>query len=301
MRQLTKNACPACLSENTRDVGKKNDFLLECCGICGTTFAKVDFDEDDVSEEVKQLYENYYESANFTLQAASELSIQNTIQSFEKFRDTGNLLDVGYGEGGFLGIAAKNNWNCYGTELSPQALKYGNQQGWTVSKDALSDDLFPKNGFDVITMIELIEHVPNPDDFFQTAYSLLRPGGLLYITTPNIKSINSRWLGINWSSVAPPEHVTIWSPTGMKMALKRNNFFPKKVAAQGFNPFEILAHVRSKKGNTPEKVNRNETGFALNESFTKSPFRRAVKSVINKGLVTFQLGDNFRVWAIKRA
>lgn len=299
MNPSVTGKCPACLSEKSVSAGAKNEYSINQCAACRTLFAEVAFEDEKTAGEVQELYDHYYDAAKFDLHPAVAISLQKVMDSFEAFRQTGKLLDIGFGEGGLLRVAEKNNWACYGTELSPQSLKYGEEQGWTVSKDALNDSRFPKEGFDVVTLIELIEHVPNPDDFLQTAYSLLCPGGLLYLTTPNTQSINRRWLGLDWSVISPPEHITIWSPEGIKKALARNKFTPKEIRTEGFNPVEILAQLRTKKNESPVAVNRNEAGYALNEAFTSSSWRRAVKTTINQGLTTFKLGDGIKVWAVK--
>lgn len=299
MSATDKYHCPACLSESFIKIGTKNNFVLECCTDCRTTFTKVIFEHEETAEEIKELYDHYYDFASFKLHPAAEISLQKIVETFKDFRQTGNLLDIGFGEGGMLSIAEKNNWKCFGTELSPQSLKYGEEKGWTVSNDASVDERFPKEGFDVVTMIELIEHVPNPDFFFETAFSMLRPGGLLFLTTPNTGSINRRWLGTDWSVISPPEHITIWSSNGMKKALKRNHFVSRKIRTEGFNPVEILTSLRTSSKEQKAAVNRNEAAFALNEAFTSSPWRRAVKSGINHGLSVFRLGDGIKVWAVK--
>lgn len=291
-----KTPCPACRTESIVEIGRKNEYLIRRCSSCKTFFTKVE-DED---KEIKDLYDHYYDNADFELRPAVKLSLEKVFHSFEEFRQTGRLLDIGFGEGALLRVAAEHDWRCYGTELSPQALKYGANQGWTVSSDALNDPAFQTEGFDVVTLIELIEHVPNPDYFLQTAFSMLRPGGLLYLTTPNIQSINRRWLGVEWSVVCPPEHLTLWSPVGIKTALKRNKFALKEIRTEGFNPVEILTKMRTKKGAQPVEVNRNEAAFALNETFSSSSWRRAAKNSINKGLTTLKLGDSLKIWATKK-
>ncbi|HRH40439.1 MAG TPA: class I SAM-dependent methyltransferase [Pyrinomonadaceae bacterium] len=292
--------CPACLGNQKTEVGNKNNFILQRCHDCQTIFAKVAFEAEETAEEVKELYDHYYDFANFKLHPAAEISLQKIVESFAAFKQTGNLVDIGFGEGGLLSIAEKNGWKCFGTELSPQSLKYGTERGWTVSNDAFSDKRFPQNGFDVVTMVELIEHVPNPDFFLETASKLLRPNGLLFMTTPNTQSLNRRWLGAEWSVISPPEHITIWSPGGMRKALKRNGFITQKIRTEGFNPIEILNSFRTKTNETEVPVHRNEAGFALNEAFTSSPWRRAVKSTINQGLSLFKLGDGIKIWAVKK-
>lgn len=292
--------CPACENTKSREIGLKNGYALEKCSGCGTMFAELSFDNEKTAEEVQNLYDHYYDFANYSLPKAAEISLQKIVESFADFRQTGNFLDIGFGEGGMLSVAEKNDWKCFGTELSPQALKYGEERGWTVSNDAFSDDRFPKNEFDIVTMIELIEHVPNPDFFFETASKLLRPGGLIFLTTPNNNSINRRWLGTDWSVISPPEHITIWSPSGMKKALSRNGFILRKVKTTGFNPIEIISKYRSTVKEDGVPVHRNEAGFALNETFSSSPWRRAVKSTINQGLSLLKLGDGIKIWAVKK-
>lgn len=292
--------CPACQKEKSITIGVKNNYQLEKCGDCGTIFAEVSLESEKTVGEIQDLYDHYYDFANYKLPKAAEISLQKIVNSFTDFRQTGNFVDIGFGEGGMLSVAEKNGWKCFGTELSPHSLEYGESRGWTVSKDAFSDDRFPKNGFDVVTMVELIEHVPNPDFFLETAYKLLRPNGLLFLTTPNPQSVNQRFLGTEWSVISPPEHITLWSTRGLKQALERNNFTVQKFRTDGLNPVEILSKFRNRSKTSAVAVNRNEAAFALNEAFTSSPWRQAVKSTINQGLSLFKLGDGTKVWAIKK-
>jgi 2-polyprenyl-3-methyl-5-hydroxy-6-metoxy-1,4-benzoquinol methylase len=300
MIETLKNQCPACLSSRNSLVGTKNNFNLLRCRNCGTMYAKMVLENSETAEEVKDLYDHYYDFADYTLPKAAQISLQKIVDSFNDFRSSGNLLDIGFGEGGMLSVAEKNGWKCFGTELSPQALKYGEEMGWIVSQDAFSDARFPHEGFDIVTMVELIEHVPNPDFFLETAYNLLRPNGLLFLTTPNTNSINRRCLGAEWSVISPPEHITIWSAGGLKEALNRNHFTMQKIRTEGFNPVEIIGKYRPAAKTDKAPVHRNEAAFALNEAFNHSSWRRAVKSTINRGLSFFKLGDGIKVWAVKK-
>jgi hypothetical protein len=85
----------------------------------------------------------------------------------------------------------------------------------------------------------------------------------------------------------------------MKKALHRNNFTTQKVQTTGFNPIEIIGKYRSTAKADGAPIHRNEAAFALNETFTSSPWRRAVKSTINQGLSLFKLGDGIKIWAVK--
>jgi len=289
----TTMVCPACRGRLHRPLGSKDDYAMSQCSTCRVIFLNVRAGNDAIAE----LYDHYYERARFELPAVAAASLERLAGSFERFRKTNRWLDVGYGEGGLLGIAHHHGWDCYGTEVSPQALDYGQGRGWTVTK-VEDDPRFPEAGFDVMTMIEFLEHVPSPDQFLLTAARWLRPGGLLYITTPNVNSLNRRALGLNWSIFSPPEHVTIWSAHGLRHALGKAGFEVRRVRTEGFNPSEILGRLRAR-NDARKPVDRNTAAFALNGAFSSSRFRRAVKSGINSGLSVFQAGDTLKVWAVR--
>lgn len=147
-------------------------------------------------------------------------------------------------------------------------------------------------------MIEFLEHVRAPHDFLHSAARWLRPGGLLYITTPNADSLNRRLLGLQWSIFSPPEHLTIWSARGLRHALTKAGFKVQRLRTEGLNPCEIIARLRPR-NREARQVDRNTTAFALNNTFSTSPLRRAVKKSINRALSAFQAGDTLKVWAVR--
>ncbi len=249
------------------------------------------------AEVLEELYDHYYDSARFETPPVVEQSLGRQVASFASYRVTGRILDIGFGEGGLLRIAEQQGWQCYGTEVAPQALAYGAARGWQVTNNAGHDSRFPQHGFDVVTMIELLEHMPNPQQVLAEAAHWLRPGGLLYLTTPNAKSLNCRLLGLNWSVVSPPEHIALWTAQGIKLALSRVGLQPLRIRTEGLNPYEMLARWRSPQA----PLNRNETAAALNQTFSSSPLRRALKTSINHVLSAGQIGDSLKVYATRAA
>jgi 2-polyprenyl-3-methyl-5-hydroxy-6-metoxy-1,4-benzoquinol methylase len=225
-------------------------------------------------------------------------SLEQLVRGCEVYRQTGCWLDVGFGEGALLDVAESLGWQCYGTEVAPQSLEYGRTRGWTVAECSEHDARFVWGGFDVVTMIELIEHVPEPERCLANACRLLRPGGLLYVTTPNAGSLNRRVLGAEWSVFAPPEHLTIWSAAGLRTALARNGLQVQSVRTEGLNPSELVSRLRR---HGAQAASRNEAGFALNEKFSSSRWRRGLKSKINSGLCLFGIGDTLKVRATRLA
>jgi SAM-dependent methyltransferase len=248
---------------------------------------------------VHELYEHYYDHGRFLIPSATANSLTAVAALFEPFRQSSRILDIGFGAGGILSAAEQRGWKCFGVEVNPASLAYGKGRGWIVSANPQQDHRFPVHGFDVVTMFEVLEHLGSPDEVLHLAAQYLRPGGLLYLTTPNSRSLNRRLLHLDWSVFAPPEHLVLWTRRGIRLALSRTGFNCRMVRTEGLNPAEIVARGRRRSLDT-KLVSRNDAGLRLNESMTRSPLRRCLKTLINRGLSLLGIGDTLKVIAIRK-
>ena len=100
------------------------------------------------------------------------------------------LLDVGCATGAMLDRSRAFGFTPYGVELNPHFARYAREEfGIPVVAGELSGEQFEPELFDIATMIDLVEHVPAPLELLDTAWQLLRPGGLLVVYTPNHRSL----------------------------------------------------------------------------------------------------------------
>ena len=131
----------------------------------------------------------------------------------------GKLLDVGCATGFSLEAACKRGWEAYGVELSKFASEYARRKvGVDVFCGMLEEFESEPESFDVITMWDYIEHCPDPLGEIGLASRLLKAGGLLVLTTPNIASLPSRIWRSRWMGFKQDEHIYFFSPaTIMKM------------------------------------------------------------------------------------
>ncbi|ETW94743.1 MAG: hypothetical protein ETSY1_33555, partial [Candidatus Entotheonella factor] len=184
---------------------------------------------DVEASELQTYYDQYYAQARFEWPEAVTASLRQLVHACESFRHSGRWLDIGFGEGALLDAVEHFGWSCYGIEISLPCLDYGRQRGWSVTSDVEDEDILPKRGFDVVSMVEVLEHVAQPDAYLRIAAQALRPGGLLYMTTPNVRSLNRRLLGLQWSVFSPPEHLSLWSIAGIHSILDKTGFEPIKM------------------------------------------------------------------------
>lgn len=284
--------CPACRAVALRNWSEKGGYRLDCCSKCGSISAA------RRESRPEPLYDELYGRSSFEVPASVATSLRRTVASFETFRRTGRWLDLGFGEGALLRAAQDGGWASYGTEVSAPALAFGGRQGWVVSSDPESDDRFPHEGFDVVSLVEVIEHLPEPLPFLEAARRWVRPGGALYITTPNVRSLNRWLLGAGWSVFCPPDHLVLWTPRALGAAVARTGFTSVSGRTEGLNPAEILLRLRRKRGAAPE-LNRNAAALALNQTLSASSSRRAIKGIANALLRLTRLGDTLKLQAVR--
>jgi hypothetical protein len=146
-----------------------------------------------------------------------------------------------------------------------------------------------------VSLVEVIEHLEQPVGVLRQAVGWLRPGGLLFLTTPNARSLNRRLLGSEWSIFCPPEHLTIWSPQGLRVVLVALGLTRVRLRTHGLNPAEILAAC-TRRG---QPVHRQNAADSLNRAFLQTPVRRVVKHLANRMLSLVGVGDTLKAWSEK--
>ena len=287
MRQKVGH-CPACEGSG-KPWASKNGYRLSRCRTCGVIVA---FREGGSLIEAAETYARYHEHSGFSAPDIVEASLERLVSMADTYRESGRWLDLGFGEGALLSIAERHGWTCFGTEVSPHALDFGRGHGWAVTSDSAQDPRFSTGSFDVVTMIEVIEHLADPPTLVQNALSWLRPGGLLYLTTPNARSLNRWILGPEWGIFCPPEHLTIWTASGLRRLLSRCGGRDVRLRAEGLNPVEIVACLRP--GADPRAVHRQAAGVALSQALSRSGPRRAFKKIANFLLNLLGIGDTLK-------
>jgi SAM-dependent methyltransferase len=103
----------------------------------------------------------------------------------ERYHKKGHLLDVGCGCGFFLRTAQKRGWNVFGVDPSEQSIIIAREMVGNDVSVGTVQEIKTMASFDVITMINVIDHLRNPWTDLSHSMNLLRPGGLLYLRFPN--------------------------------------------------------------------------------------------------------------------
>jgi 2-polyprenyl-3-methyl-5-hydroxy-6-metoxy-1,4-benzoquinol methylase len=280
-------SCPACLSDSSRPAGEANGFDLRSCGRCRTLFTA----RLPQAGEAKE-YEEYYHDENLTVPSFVERRLQEIASGFDGYRRLNRWLDVGCGAGALMRAARARGWEVIGTEVSPPAAEALRAQDLDVRLGELETLDLPE--FDVVSLVEVVEHVPDSRRLVSDAAGLLRPGGVMYITTPHGRGVSARILRTGWSAITPPEHLQLFSVRGLRTMIKASGLETRKLQTHGFNPHELIDAVRRQE---VRPLHRVESAYQLNESLSGSRLRTLVKTTANGTLNTLRLGDSLKLVA----
>jgi SAM-dependent methyltransferase len=137
------------------------------------------------------------------------------------------LLDVGCAGGAFLVAARDAGFQATGVEPSRWMAEFGrNSYGLDIIDGILRPDTFAGGTFDVVTLWDVIEHVPDPEELLTLIHRLLKPEGWLVINYPDIGTVAAKMLGTRWPFWLSV-HLLYYTRRTMREQLTRAGFAPR--------------------------------------------------------------------------
>ncbi|HWP39557.1 MAG TPA: class I SAM-dependent methyltransferase, partial [Tepidisphaeraceae bacterium] len=147
-------------------------------------------------------------------------------------------IDIGCGRGYLPAVLRELGWDAWGIEISPDAAEYARSRfgldvfTGTVEQYATSAQA---RQFALVTAIDVIEHVPDPDGFVAAAAKLVAPGGWLIIDTPNAAAENIRFCGVAWKGFNP-FHIYLFTIPNLITLLRRHGMHAERCFSYGNTP-----------------------------------------------------------------
>jgi len=135
----------------------------------------------------------------------------------------GRLLDVGGGVGEFASVALDAGWDAYSYDSSPEATVAARER---IGSRALAE---PPSDFDVVTLWCVIAHVPDPGELLDSVRPAMRPGGAVWLTTPNF-AFQRRYARLLALANRPlmfgtgDDHVWHFTADSLRMLLEKHGF-----------------------------------------------------------------------------
>jgi 2-polyprenyl-3-methyl-5-hydroxy-6-metoxy-1,4-benzoquinol methylase len=197
----------------------KDGYDLYCCPTCGLVFVYPLPKQEFLTEKVYS-YESGYQSnkkGDFK-DKPTDIKTKRIFDILDELEKEGNLLDVGCSSGEFMHYAELEGFTTYGVELNRRTAEVARAQGLNVFNGFLEDAKYESDFFDVIFLGDVIEHVTSPRNLIKECTRVLKRGGIMVISTPNLDcpwaattfKLNQLFK-IPWSSVTPPYHLSQFS------------------------------------------------------------------------------------------
>lgn len=282
--------CLLCGKNKLSPVKKYVKSFLVQCNSCGFVFTQ----RIPTGEELQNHYKGYLSIS--TLSPVTEVRYNELLDYFEKFRKTNRILDVGCGNGLFLEVARKRNWEVYGTEFTSENVTRCREKNIEVFQGDITQNTFDKASFDVVVSFEVIEHINNPHYYAAAIRNLLRRGGIFYFTTPNFNALNKYILGSKWNIVEFPEHLCYFTKKTANRLLVSNGFRKEKILTTGINLHRYQSSVNE---HTVPQENLETPDEKLRKKIEEKNLLKLVKSIINFFLDKTSLGDSLKGFYIR--
>ncbi len=236
MERTFASSCPICYSENldsilSIDFSKWWPQLFRFgtrpvyrCNNCDHRFMDTtSLSSEALSEQYDDSYVGFRPDPYFQDAIRREI-IKNLIP---RVAPPAKVLDVGCGNGDFLEAATEAGYSALGIDISAAAVAHCQQRGLHAEVMALTN-LQTRDCFDLITMWDVVEHLPQPSAFIHQAFQLLRPGGYLLIKTPKVSQFTFKVVKafprLAGALLYTPDHIQFFSHSTFATLLQNTGF-----------------------------------------------------------------------------
>jgi SAM-dependent methyltransferase len=197
------------------------------CNSCNLVY----LDPRPAASEFETIYPPTYHAFDFSKKefgfvynVRCRLEARRSLNRCRHLKDDARILDVGCGDGFHLGLLRQygnKTWKLEGVDLDKKAVKAATKAGLDVHLGRVQDVNLPENSYDMVFMIQTIEHLEDPPQVLKTIFKLLRKGGQLIIVTDNTDSIDFNWFkNGHWGGYHFPRHFNLFNRNSLtKLAL----------------------------------------------------------------------------------
>lgn len=221
-------ACAVCGSKETRKFFQQYDLWLNRrnftrdfykCNNCKLIF------QHPIPDTIEnlELYPPEYSLAQQESDSLSQYGLLKRCRVITRWKTPGNLLDIGCGTGKFImTMRDKFGWDVQGIEPNPRIAAEGRERYQLDIKTEDIQNYHPEGiKFDVITMWDVLEHLPNPSEVIAKLKTFLKPDGLLVMRVPNSNSWDARIFGKYWAGYDAPRHFFVYNPKNLAILMNK--------------------------------------------------------------------------------
>jgi 2-polyprenyl-3-methyl-5-hydroxy-6-metoxy-1,4-benzoquinol methylase len=196
---LTETAkCRLCGSDQTFNKFPESEIVLHQCKNCQTIFRPEDVSEKDLIDIYNEQYYRdtwqgslgrFFEDFKPEDNHKTRFFVKQLEEAEKIIGKKGKVLDIGCANGVFVWQAKEAGWDAKGVELSEYAAEWGMKQFGIDIEIGTIRDIQDGPAFDLITLWDTLEHIPEPAQTLKDCFDRLNPGGCVAILTPDAISL----------------------------------------------------------------------------------------------------------------
>ena len=237
----TKGQCPLCKTTDTLLIVKQKINSLMQCRSCGLLYRypipTIEYYKT-LNDNVAYSWYGEFDLAHFDPACFKKTNqyfqIRRRLKYINRYKTTGNLLDIGCGLGLFVWEANRCGFSAMGIDTSQKAVKWAQETLNVNSKAGRLEDMeFSAEQFDIITMWHVLEHMPDPAGTLRYLRRLIKSNGYIFVELPNVAALEIKFKNLlskcrlkrnPWGHFTMPEHLYEFTPATFRRLAASANF-----------------------------------------------------------------------------
>ena len=214
---------------------KKNGYTILRCSSCGLA-------RTQLNEDYQQFVRRHYGRGYFTGdprysayvnykddKSLISRNMSKLLAKITKYKPKGRLLDIGCALGFFVELALQRGYDAYGLDASNYAVHEARKLvGPARIQEGTIDTVhYKEKSFDVITMLDIFEHLADPRRDLKRVRSWLKDDGILVIATGDTGSVLAKVLARRWTFYIPPQHLFFFNKANLTRLFGEERFTPR--------------------------------------------------------------------------
>ena len=244
MNGLPTTPCNFCGSQQAEHLLELSDLRLNLpgkwelvrCENCGLLYLHPQPDWAELSRHYPKDYHAYLHKESTLTGSLRRFGMRNRVRSIlaKTTIQKGSLLDVGCATGDFIAsFKVASGWDVTGLEIVPEAAAAARAKGLQIIEKNLEAAELSAESFDVVTMWDVLEHMPDPAQALRVCLSLLKPGGLLVLKCPDPAGREASIFRESWIGYEAPQHLFGFPKAVLVTKLENIGFDPVTTAYTG--------------------------------------------------------------------
>jgi 2-polyprenyl-3-methyl-5-hydroxy-6-metoxy-1,4-benzoquinol methylase len=246
--QMISTSCCLCETSDAETIAEgedfeyrtsKDKFSVSQCNSCKLVY----LNPRPAESEFEWIYPSSYhafefsaEEFGFVYKVRRKLEANRLLSWCKDLPKDARILDVGCGDGFHLGLLrefGEKTWQLEGIDVDKRAVEIGLKNGLEIHRGTLDTVDLPEKSYDLVILIQTVEHVAEPTTLLEQIYSLMSPGGRLVIVTDNTDSLDfTLFKKRHWGGYHFPRHWNLFNKSTMAKLAEKTGFELEKLTTQ---------------------------------------------------------------------